>query len=53
MVRRRRRVVAALNGVLGDHLEATGNALATPMSFRTPEEALTLEPGAITRHCHG
>lgn len=41
------RVVAALNGVLGDHLEATGNALATPMSFRTPDEALTLEPGAI------
>ena len=27
-------VVAALNGVLGDHLAATGNPLATPMTLR-------------------
>jgi hypothetical protein len=27
-------VLAALNGVLGDHLEATGNPLAIPMAFR-------------------
>jgi len=27
-------VVAALNGVLGDHLAATGNPLATPMGLR-------------------
>lgn len=36
------RVVAALNGVLGDRLEATGNALTTRMSLRTPDEALDL-----------
>ena len=33
-------VVAALNGLLGDHLEATGNPLATPMSLHP------LVPGA-------
>ena len=27
-------ILAALNGVLGDHLEATGNPLAIPMTFR-------------------
>jgi len=42
------RVVAALNGVFGDHLENSGNALATPMSLRTPEHSLDLsEPGAV------
>jgi len=30
----REAVLAALNGVLGDHLEATHNPLATPMSLR-------------------
>ncbi len=30
----REAVLAALNGVLGDHLAATGNALATPMALR-------------------
>ncbi len=34
------RLVAALNGVFGDHLENSGNALATPMTLRTPEHAL-------------
>lgn len=29
----RARVLAILNGVLGDHLEATGNPLATPMTL--------------------
>ena len=45
------RVVAALNGVFGDHLEDSGNALATPMSLRTPEHALDpTDPGAaVTR----
>jgi hypothetical protein len=36
----REAVVAALNGVLGDHLEATGNPLATAMSFRRDGRAL-------------
>jgi pimeloyl-ACP methyl ester carboxylesterase len=31
--RERAAVLAALNGVLGDHLAATGNSLATPMSL--------------------
>jgi PGAP1-like protein len=31
---RREAVLAALNGVLGDHLEATGNPLALPMQLR-------------------
>jgi hypothetical protein len=31
---RREAVLAALNGVMGDHLAATGNPLATPMSLR-------------------
>ena len=43
------RVVAALNGVMGDHLEATGNPLATRMSLRTPEQALDLDPAALSR----
>ncbi len=30
----REAVLAALNGVLGDHLAASGNALATPMTLR-------------------
>ena len=32
--RERLAVLAALNGVLGDHLAATGNSLATPMSLQ-------------------
>ncbi len=32
----REAVLAALNGVVGDHLEATGNPLAIPMSLRAP-----------------
>ena len=31
---KREAVLAALNGIWGDHLEASGNALAIPMSFR-------------------
>lgn len=41
------RAVAALNGVCGDHLEATGNTLATPMTLRFEGQALTLEPRAL------
>ena len=44
----REAVVAALNGVLGDHLEATGNALATPMSLRSEGRALVLERSSLT-----
>lgn len=35
---------AVLNGVVGDHLEATGNALALPMRFRC--RGATLDPSA-------
>ncbi len=40
-------MVAALNGVLGDHLEATGNPLAIPMTMMTNGAPLPLEPGAL------
>lgn len=43
----REAIVAALNGVLGDHLAATANPLATPMSFRRDGRALPLEPAAL------
>ena len=41
------RVVSALNGAYGDHLEATGNPLATTMTLMTPDLALTLEPQVL------
>lgn len=41
------RWVAALNGVCGDHLAATDNALATPMTFRLAGKALDLHPQAL------
>lgn len=40
--------VSAVNGVCGDHLEATGNVLAIDMHFSTPEERLDLEAIADT-----
>lgn len=40
-------VVAALNGVLGDHLARTGNPLATPMSLRQDGVALDLQAPAL------
>ena len=50
---RRDAVLAALNGVLGDHLAATGNPLAIPMRLRRAGIALDLTPaglaGAIPR----
>ena len=39
----REAVVAALNGVLGDHLAATDNPLAIPMRFRRAGHGLSLE----------
>jgi pimeloyl-ACP methyl ester carboxylesterase len=41
------RTVSALNGVFGDHLEATGNALAIPMSLMTPHQQLELNREAV------
>lgn len=41
------RVVAALNGILGDHLDDTGNPLATVMTLRTPLEVLELNREAL------
>lgn len=39
--------LAALNGVCGDHLEASGNPLAIAMSLRTPGGALTCTPSGL------
>ena len=41
------KTTAALNGAFGDHLEATGNPLATPMSLMTPQQPLTLTTEAL------
>lgn len=43
----REAVIAALNGVLGDHLVATGNPLATTMRFRSGGQALPLTEAAL------
>ncbi|NBB84830.1 MAG: hypothetical protein GVY12_01220 [Bacteroidetes bacterium] len=40
-------VVAALNGVLGDHLVATGSSLATPMVLRRADATLSVHPHAL------
>jgi hypothetical protein len=61
---RRDALVAALNGVLGDHLEATGNPLAIPMHLRrsgldlSPERAalaaaFPAPPGRLVLLVHG
>ena len=43
---RREAMLAVLNGVMGDHLAATGNALALPMALRINGRTLQLEqPG--------
>ena len=39
--------LATLNGVLGDHLAASANPLAIPMSLRLGGEALVLQPAAL------
>jgi hypothetical protein len=44
---RREALLAALNGVLGDHLAATGNPLATPMTFRHAGRPLALDTAAL------
>lgn len=42
----REAVLAALNGVLGDHLAQSGNPLATPMTIRWQHQALNWQTGA-------
>ena len=44
---RREAILAALNGVLGDHLAFSGNPLAIPMSLRRGGVALELTPAAL------
>jgi hypothetical protein len=48
----REAVVAALNGVLGDHLEATRNPLAITMRLRSGGVPLELEPARIAGALH-
>ena len=43
----REAVVAALNGVLGDHLAATDNPLAIPMTLRQAGRPLVIERAAL------
>lgn len=50
----RRRAVAILNGVYGDHLEATGNPLALPMALRWRGRALDpVEPARVLGNAAG
>ena len=44
---RREAILAALNGVLGDHLANSGNPLATIMCFRRNGQALALNADAL------
>ncbi|HEU4460426.1 MAG TPA: alpha/beta hydrolase [Methylibium sp.] len=49
----REALVAALNGVLGDHLHASANPLAVTMALRSAGRALRLQPAslaAVLRH---
>ncbi|HEX6828263.1 MAG TPA: alpha/beta hydrolase, partial [Burkholderiales bacterium] len=45
--RQREALLAALNGVLGDHLAASGNPLAIPMRLRRDGHPLVLERAAL------
>lgn len=45
--RKRETALAALNGVLGDHLAQTNNPLALEMRFRRDGRAIALEPKAL------
>lgn len=42
------RAVAAMNGVFGDHLEATGNPLAITMQLRSARQQLQLDPAFLS-----
>ncbi|MCC7098460.1 MAG: alpha/beta hydrolase [Rubrivivax sp.] len=43
----REAVLAALNGIVGDYLDASGNPLALSMAFRRDGQPLVLEPEAL------
>jgi len=43
----REAVIAAVNGVVGDHLEATGNPLAIPLQFRGKDHAPLPDDGPL------
>lgn len=45
--------LAALNGVLGDHLQHSANALAIPMRVRRAGQALSLERAALATQVSG
>ena len=45
--REREALLAALNGVFGDHLEASANPLATPMSLRVEARPLALNAASL------
>jgi pimeloyl-ACP methyl ester carboxylesterase len=45
----REAVLAALNGVLGDHLASSGNPLAIPMRFRRGGQALVLRRPSLAK----
>ena len=45
---RRAAVIAALNGVVGDHLAETGNPLAIPMRFCRDGEPLDIDSAALS-----
>ena len=47
--REREALVAALNGVLGDHLARSANPLATPMTFRQQGHAVDALPAGCER----
>jgi PGAP1-like protein len=49
----REAVLAVLNGVLGDHLAASGNPLATPMTLRLAGQALDWRAMPATSHVTG
>ncbi len=51
--RRRETMLAVLNGVLGDHLQATGNPLAIRMSLRHEGQPLLLEKAALAQRLPG
>ena len=50
---RREALLAALNGVLGDHLAATGNPLAIPMGLWRDDRSLPLQDPAALRAALG
>ena len=43
----REAMISALNGVVGDHLEATDNPLAIPLQFRCRGQALALDAATL------